>query len=120
MYVALNRVIEARYCHVYYSKHDPSAIGDDGVVEETRCKIDIVQEQLASLQDTIETILVICGEYAFGIMVTLLSPRSCNVDPFREYFRQFGRRLVLCLNTCGLAAMVSWIIVVGTNNQFKH
>jgi hypothetical protein len=61
MSLPLNRVIESRYCFDYFLDHDPSVIGPGGEIAEELCKIDLVQEQLAWLQGSIETLHILCG-----------------------------------------------------------
>jgi hypothetical protein len=54
----LNRVIELRLCQEHYALHGPATIQP---VPEKLCKINEVQRQLAWLQGTMETTLVLCG-----------------------------------------------------------
>lgn len=41
------RMEELSICRVYYYKHDPALVDADGNVEETLCKVDEVQAELA-------------------------------------------------------------------------
>jgi hypothetical protein len=43
------RIYESIICHNFYKVADPSRIGDGGWVDERDCKIDAVQEELATL-----------------------------------------------------------------------
>lgn len=43
------RIYESIICHSYYKIHDPSRIGDGGLVDERHCKVAAVQEELAVL-----------------------------------------------------------------------
>jgi hypothetical protein len=63
MNLPLNRVIELRYCQLYYQEHDPSVIDPSGNIPEQLCKLDRIQQRLAWLQGAIETFHVICGLY---------------------------------------------------------
>jgi len=63
------RIFEANICLSYYKEHDPSAIGADGGVPETLCKIDAVQQKLAVIfgwQDTFDAIPGILLAVAYG------------------------------------------------------
>ena len=44
------RLFENSFCYDFYSIHDPSRIGEDGIVDEKLCKIDPVQAQVATLK----------------------------------------------------------------------
>jgi hypothetical protein len=43
------RVYEANICLSYYRQNDPTAIGPDGTVSEKLCKIDPVQQRMATI-----------------------------------------------------------------------
>jgi hypothetical protein len=59
----LNRVIERRLCHEFYTEHDPSQIGHDGSIGEEQCKIDQVQKGLAWIQGAMDTAWIVGGEF---------------------------------------------------------
>lgn len=61
MYLPLNRLIENRFCRDYYFEKDPSVIPSDGIVPEHLCKSDTVQQRLASLFGTIESLHLFIG-----------------------------------------------------------
>ncbi|MCJ1286395.1 hypothetical protein MMC26_005740 [Xylographa opegraphella] len=44
------RIIEDIYCRAYYQKNDPSKFGQGGTIEESLCKVDSVQAELAFLK----------------------------------------------------------------------
>ncbi|MCJ1322470.1 hypothetical protein MMC15_007819 [Xylographa vitiligo] len=44
------RIIEDIYCRAYYQKNDPSKFGLGGTIEESFCKVDNVQAELAFLK----------------------------------------------------------------------
>ncbi|KAK8209501.1 hypothetical protein IWZ01DRAFT_520415 [Phyllosticta capitalensis] len=92
----LNRVIEARYCTVYYDSPTPPP--------ESQCKVDWVQTRLAWLQGVIET-AVICVD--LGVAV----PAAWVGDRWRKRGR--GRRVVLAANLVGWAGVVGWVVIVG-------
>lgn len=58
----LNRVVERRLCHEYYSEHDPSVIGPDGSIEEKLCKADPIQAGLGRIQGFMDTTWIVGGE----------------------------------------------------------
>jgi hypothetical protein len=61
MYLPLNRLIENRFCRNYYDEHDPSLVPGDGIVPENLCKVNAVQQQLAALFGTIESLHLFIG-----------------------------------------------------------
>lgn len=61
MYLPLNRLIENRFSLDYYRHNDPSQIPDDGRVPEKLCKVDTVQQQLAALFGTVESLHLFIG-----------------------------------------------------------
>ncbi|KAF2094187.1 MFS general substrate transporter [Rhizodiscina lignyota] len=99
MTLPLSRVIESRYCREYYREHDPSVISHDGTVPEELCKLNSVQQQLAWLQGSIETLHVLCD-----ILVTL---------PLALLSDRRGRRPVLLLSTISMFLMWTAIALVG-------
>ncbi|MCJ1392280.1 hypothetical protein MMC18_005147 [Xylographa bjoerkii] len=44
------RIIEDIYCRAYYQENDPSKFGAGGTIEESLCKVDSVQAELAFLK----------------------------------------------------------------------
>lgn len=65
MYLPLNRLIENRFCRSYYDEHDPSLIPGDGIVPESLCKVNAVQQQLAALFGTIESLHLFIGSSCY-------------------------------------------------------
>jgi hypothetical protein len=62
MYLPLNRLIENRICRDYYLNVDPFVVPSNGVVPEHLCKNDAIQQQLATLFGTIESIHLFIGK----------------------------------------------------------
>jgi hypothetical protein len=62
MYLPLNRLIENRICRDYYLNVEPSVVPSNGVVPEHLCKNDAIQQQLATLFGTIESIHLFIGK----------------------------------------------------------
>jgi hypothetical protein len=61
----LNRVIESRLCKEHYQAIAPPTaphLLPNSSIPEHLCKIDEIQKQLAWLQGTMETTLVVCGK----------------------------------------------------------
>jgi hypothetical protein len=94
----LNRVIEGRLCRDYYREHEPSLIDPDGGVDESLCKIDPVQQDLAWIQGIMETTWIV-GDFFMTIPLTFLAER-------------YGRRAILWLNLVPRFFMLSWPVVV--------
>ena len=63
MHLPLNRLIEIRFCQEYYEAHAPSVIPSLGDIPESLCKVDSIQQRLAWLFGTIETVHIIIGIY---------------------------------------------------------
>ena len=87
------RVIESIICNNFYREHDPSQIGDKGVVDERLCKIDPVQGELAMLAGWGDFFDNLPG---MAFASPYLSPRvdciSLRAVP-RNSFRDLGRSL---------------------------
>ncbi|KAI5863721.1 MFS general substrate transporter [Durotheca rogersii] len=94
----LNRAVESRLCRDYYDDHDPSIIGDDGRIDEKRCKIDPVQQKLAWITGSMETLWIV-GDFVMTIPLGFVAER-------------YGRRTVLWLNILPRLFMITWAIVV--------
>jgi hypothetical protein len=63
MYLPLNRLIENRFCLDYFREHDPSIIPPDALVPERLCKEDVIQQHLAVLFGTIESVHLVIGSH---------------------------------------------------------
>ncbi|KIW05834.1 hypothetical protein, variant [Verruconis gallopava] len=100
MYLPLNRLIEDRFCRDYYTKVNPGVIPVSGSVPEQLCKVDVVQQQLASLFGAIESV------HLFIDLVVVL--------PYGIISDRGHRKLVLILNFFGFIAMYSWLFGMGS------
>lgn len=70
----LNRVVERRLCHEFYSQHDPSRLRPDGTVDEELCKVDTVQQGLGRIQGAMETIWIVGGTQPSPLCCLALFP----------------------------------------------
>ncbi|KAI1394827.1 major facilitator superfamily transporter [Hypoxylon fuscum] len=96
----LNRVVERRFCREYYSEHDPSVIDSDGNIDEKLCKkVDAVQQRLAWVMGTMETLWIV-GDFVMTI-------------PLGFVTEKYGRRVGLWLNIVPRLFMLAWTVVVG-------
>ncbi|KAI1171607.1 hypothetical protein F4777DRAFT_582725 [Nemania sp. FL0916] len=86
--IPLNRLLERRLCRIYYNvDHD---------VDETLCKVDIIQQDLAWIMGAFETLWIV-GDFVMTIPLTFLSER-------------YGRTRVLLLNLVPRLFMLSWTL----------
>ena len=92
------RLFESIFCSNFYREHDPSFIGEDGIVPERFCKIEPVQSDVAMLKgwqvflDNIPSILL---AIPFGILAD-----------------KYGRKPIILLNAIALCLRISWIMFV--------
>jgi MFS family permease len=94
------RVYEANLCIRYYEKHDPSKIGPDGSVVEELCKIDTVQQKMASIfgwQETFDAI-----------------PSILLALPYGALADKKGRKWVFVAALVGLQLNSTWILLICT------
>ncbi|MCJ1351791.1 MAG: hypothetical protein MMC33_001775 [Icmadophila ericetorum] len=92
------RIWEIIYCRRYYEEHDPSLIGEDGLVEEKYCKVESVQSQVAYLK----------GWYGFFGSL----PGLFLAIPYGMLADRYGRKwvLVACITTIWIVQ--AWVYVV--------
>ncbi|KAJ2984040.1 hypothetical protein NUW58_g6147 [Xylaria curta] len=87
--IPLNRLLERRLCRAYYeSDHD---------VDETLCKVDSVQQDLAWIMGGFETLWIVGEDFTTTIPLTFLSER-------------YGRKRVLLLNLVPRFFMLLWTL----------
>ncbi|KAG9230479.1 major facilitator superfamily domain-containing protein [Amylocarpus encephaloides] len=92
------RMEELSICRSYYFQQDPSLIDDDGNVEETLCKVDAVQAELAFISGWLgffETIP--------GVLLGIFFGRLADIK---------GRKFVFLINLVPLYVSTIWISVV--------
>ncbi|KAF2965736.1 hypothetical protein GQX73_g7836 [Xylaria multiplex] len=88
--IPLNRLLERRLCRAYYDS------GQD--VDEQLCKVDSVQQDLAWIMGSFETLWIV-GDFVMTIPLTFLSER-------------YGRKRVLLLNLIPRLFMLLWTLSV--------
>ncbi|KAI1364021.1 hypothetical protein F5Y08DRAFT_340101 [Xylaria arbuscula] len=88
--IPLNRLLERRLCRAYY--------GADHDVDEQLCKVDSVQQDLAWIMGSFETLWVV-GDFVMTIPLTFLSER-------------YGRGRILLLNLIPRLFMLFWTLSV--------
>ncbi|KAI1846331.1 hypothetical protein JX266_007536 [Neoarthrinium moseri] len=87
------RLLESVACTQFYLQYDPSLVGRDGYVPETLCKVDPVQNELAS---------VMGWQLFFDSIPAILLPL-----PFGYLADRFGRKWILVLSMVGF--MLTWV-----------
>jgi MFS family permease len=92
------RIYEANICLSYYREHDPSAIGPDGHIPESLCKIDAVQQKLAVIFGWADTFDAIPG-----ILLAI---------PFGTLADRVGRKWIFCLSLLGCQLASAWILLI--------
>ncbi|KAI1305051.1 major facilitator superfamily domain-containing protein [Xylaria venustula] len=86
--IPLNRLLERRLCRAYYNTdHD---------VDEKLCKVDSVQQDLAWIMGSFETLWIV-GDFVMTIPLTFLSER-------------YGRSSILLLNLVPRLFMLLWTL----------
>ncbi|KAI1332199.1 hypothetical protein F5Y16DRAFT_169506 [Xylariaceae sp. FL0255] len=89
--IPVNRLLEQRLCKQYYdSDHD---------VDEERCKVDEIQQQMAWIMGALETLWTM-GDFLVAIPLSFVAER-------------YGRRVVLGLNLVPRFFMLLWILTTG-------
>ena len=63
------RIIEDIYCRAYYQQNDPSKFGLGGTIEESFCKVDNVQAELAFLKGWMSFFNHLPGKYCKLILL---------------------------------------------------
>ncbi|KAM0334564.1 hypothetical protein ACHAPQ_005102 [Fusarium lateritium] len=86
------RLFESVACTRYYLRHDPSLVDPDGSVPERLCKIDLVQDKVAS---------VVGWQYFFDAIPAILLP-----IPYGYVADLYGRKWILVLALVGYT--LSW------------
>jgi MFS family permease len=92
------RMFEANICLSYYTQHDASVIGADGTIPEKLCKIDEVQQKLATIfgwQDTFDAL-----------------PGMLLAVPFGTLADRVGRKWIFTASLMGLQFSFAWVLVI--------
>ncbi|KAH6648823.1 major facilitator superfamily domain-containing protein [Truncatella angustata] len=88
------RLFESVACTDYYSTVDPSLIGRDGQVPERLCKVDPVQDKVAS---------ILGWQFFFDSLPAILLP-----VPFGYLADQYGRKWIMTLAMMGYLLSCAW------------
>jgi MFS family permease len=92
------RIFEANLCLTYYREEDPSVILDDGSIPEKLCKVDIVQQRLASI-------------FGWQEMFNAL-PGILLAVPYGALSDRIGRKWILAANLVGLELSFAWVLLI--------
>ena len=94
----MTRIFEANLCYKYYLEQDPSVIGGDGTIPEELCKVDIVQQQLASI-------------FGWQEMFNAL-PGLLLAVPFGTLADRVGRKWIFAASLLGIVFSYAWILLI--------
>jgi len=92
------RLYELLVCRRYYLEHDPSKVDNDGSVNESYCKLDILQGELSMLRGWLFSWLLLAG-----IFVAV---------PFGLLADSLGRKIVIGCSLISVTLTKAWIILV--------
>lgn len=92
------RVFETNLCYKYYLDQDPLVIGGDGTIPEELCKVDTVQQRLASIFGWQET---------FNALPGLLL-----AVPFGTLADRVGRKWVFAASLVGMVFSFAWTLLI--------
>lgn len=101
------RLFEASICARYYHHHKPSLVPSTGDIPEDLCKIDPVQDQLAS---------ILAWQLFFDSIPAILFPIS-----FGNLADRHGRKWIIILVFLGYTLSYMWtLFVVGLPRRLGH
>lgn len=92
------RLFESIICSKHWLQLDPSVVRGDGSVPEALCKVDVVQDQLAS---------ILGWQLFFDAIPAILLP-----IPYGWLADRYGRKWILVAGLLGITASFAWILVV--------
>ncbi|KAF1836370.1 hypothetical protein BDW02DRAFT_646189 [Decorospora gaudefroyi] len=92
------RIFEANLCLRYYREHDPSAILGDGSIPEKLCKVDVVQQELASI-------------FGWQALFDAL-PGILLAVPYGTMADRVGRKWVFVACLVGLQLNFAWVLLI--------
>ncbi|EUC43341.1 hypothetical protein COCMIDRAFT_101075 [Bipolaris oryzae ATCC 44560] len=94
----MTRIFEANLCYKYYLEQDPSVIGGDGTIPEELCKVDIVQQRLASI-------------FGWQEMFNAL-PGLLLAVPFGTLADRIGRKWIFAASLVGIVLSCAWTLLI--------
>ncbi|MCJ1400764.1 hypothetical protein MMC11_003972 [Xylographa trunciseda] len=92
------RIIEDIYCRAYYQENDPSKFGVGGTIEESLCKVDPVQVELAFLKGWMSFF-----NHLPGLFLAI---------PFGMMADKYGRKWLLVVNVIQMQLRSCWIYLI--------
>jgi hypothetical protein len=92
------RVYEANICLSHYRQNDPTAIGPDGTVSEKLCKIDPVQQRMATI-------------FGWQEMFDAI-PSIFLAIPFGTLADKVGRKWIFTASLVGLQLNGAWVLII--------
>lgn len=100
------RIFEANLCLKYYREEDPSVIKGDGTIPEELCKVDEVQQRLASI-------------FGWQEMFNAI-PGLLLAVPFGTLADRIGRKWIFTASLVGIVLSFAWTLLIceywqGTN-----
>ncbi|KAI4945091.1 hypothetical protein J4E91_008068 [Alternaria rosae] len=94
----LTRLFEENLCLKYYREQDPSVIDGDGNIPEQLCKVDVVQQRLATIFGWQEMFSAIPG-----ILLAV---------PYGTWADKIGRKWIVTASLAGLDLGFIWVMVI--------
>lgn len=92
------RLYELLVCRCYFLEHDPSKVDENGDVEESYCKLDVIQGELSVLRGWVFSWFLLVGT-----LVTI---------PYGVVADSIGRKIVVAASLISVTLPKAWIIVV--------
>jgi hypothetical protein len=94
----MTRLYEANLCLKYYRKQDPSVVPDDETIPEQLCKVDVVQQQLASI-------------FGWQEMFSAL-PGILLAVPYGTWADKVGRKWIFIASLVGIELGFVWVLLI--------
>lgn len=95
----LTRIFEANLCLKYYREADPSVIPPDGIIPEKLCKVDVVQQRLASIfgwQDMFDALPGILLAVPYGALADRVGRKPVFIASLAGLLLSFAWGLMIC------------------------
>ncbi|KAG9388681.1 ProP Permease major facilitator superfamily [Pyrenophora tritici-repentis] len=104
------RIFEANICLKYYREADPSVIPADGIIPEKLCKVDRVQQRLASIfgwQDMFDALPGIFLAVPYGALADRVGRKWVFIASLAGLLLSFAWGLMICYFT-SLPLQLTW------------
>ncbi|MCJ1473273.1 hypothetical protein MMC13_001924 [Lambiella insularis] len=92
------RIIEDIFCKAYYEKNDPTKFSAGGTIEESLCKVDSVQAELAYLKGWMSFF-----DHLPGLFLAI---------PFGMMADKYGRKWLLVVNVIQMQIRACWVYLI--------